>query len=489
MRLTWKFTLALVVGILAILGVNAYFRVARNTAMYRGDVTRDDRVIGRTVAGAVERTWPRSGPEQALDLVANANERESNIGIRWVWLDAPANTDEAAIASADALAPVMQGKVVTLFMTPPGESDEFAVTYAPVNIAGMHRGAVELRESLGEEKQYVSRTIRDIVIVTLVMVAVCGLLAVGLGAVFVGRPIGALVAQARRVGQGDLDQRLGVRQRDEIGELAREMDAMCDRLAEARTRVDAETRAREDAMEQLRHAERLLTVGKLAAGIAHELGTPLAVVTGYAQMIREEQPTGSTSHQHAKLIGEQAQRMTNIIASLLDFARPRTPSREAQDVRPVVEGALTMLEPVARKRNVTFDVAPQVEPAIASFDAGLIQQALTNLVVNAIQAMPDGGRITVEVDATRERAPADVVTDADDWIRVCVTDRGVGMTPEVQARIFEPFFTTKDVGEGTGLGLSVTYGIVREHGGWVAVDSEVGRGTRFDLFLPAEKSS
>jgi two-component system NtrC family sensor kinase len=489
MRLTWKFSLALVVGILAILGINAYVRLRRETSLFRSDIGRDDRLIGRTVAGSVERTWPRFGPEQALDLVANANERENDIGIRWVWLDAVPGSADAPIADAEALAPVMQGKVITLHMTPPGENQEAAVTYAPANIAGMRRGAVELRESLAEEERYLDTTIRDIVFVTLGMVAFCGLLAVALGAVFVGRPIGQLVQQARRIGQGDLDRRLTVKQRDEIGELAREMNAMCDRLVVARTRVETETRARVEALEQLRHADRLLTVGKLAAGVAHELGTPLAVVAGYAQMVIEEQPADSTSRQHATYIAQQAQRMTDIIGNLLDFARPRKPSRDPQELRPIVQNTLALLEPVARKRGVTLDLAPTAGSHVASVDPALIQQALTNLVVNAIHATPSGGKIGVAIETVRERAPADVSTASDAWVCVRVADHGTGMTPEVLARIFEPFFTTKEVGEGTGLGLSMTYGIVREHGGWVAAESQLGEGTRVGMFLPAEASA
>jgi signal transduction histidine kinase len=139
---------------------------------------------------------------------------------------------------------------------------------------------------------------------------------------------------------------------------------------------------------------------------------------------------------------------------------------------------------MAQKAGVTF-APPNREPdPMVEVDASLIEQALTNLVVNAIQAMPTGGTVSVGLGADVITPPADIDGALAEYAYVCVEDQGVGMTPEHTAHVFEPFFTTKDVGEGTGLGLSVAYGIVRDHGGWIAAVSEPNKGSRFSIYLP-----
>jgi signal transduction histidine kinase len=151
----------------------------------------------------------------------------------------------------------------------------------------------------------------------------------------------------------------------------------------------------------------------------------------------------------------------------------------------LVAQTISMLEPLAEKQHckVTIDDSPA--PVFAEIDRGQIQQAITNLVINGLQAMPANGTMSVAVNREQARPPADVGGPEEVYARVVVRDTGPGIAPDVLPRIFEPFFTTKDVGEGTGLGLSVTWGIVRDHRGWITVNSEVGQGTEFSLFLPA----
>jgi two-component system NtrC family sensor kinase len=324
------------------------------------------------------------------------------------------------------------------------------------------------------------------VITTGVMAAVCGALVMLLGGWFVGRPIRALVDKARRIGAGDLSGPLVLRQRDEIGVLAAEMNAMCDRLARARDELAAATAAKIAMLEQLRHADRLSTVGKLASGIAHELGTPLNVVSGRARLIADGLSPEET-RESAVTIAEQAQRMTRIIRQLLDFARRRSADKSPQDLRAVARQTVSLLAPLAEKRRARLALDERDEPLVADVDLGQLQQALTNLVVNALQAMPEGGVVQVGACRERVRPPADHGGPEDDYLAIWVADEGEGMTEETMAHIFEPFFTTKPAGEGTGLGLSVTYGIVNDHGGWIGLESRVGQGSRFTVYLPEHR--
>jgi signal transduction histidine kinase len=271
--------------------------------------------------------------------------------------------------------------------------------------------------------------------------------------------------------------------RDEIGDLALEINAMADRLGVARDRLALETNARLGALNQLRHADRLATVGKLASGVAHELGTPLNVVAGRAKMIRTSGEASDNVRRNARIVEEQAERMVRIIRQLLDFARAGQSSVERFDPKRLAEQTLTLVQPDADKRGVRLELTAPAELAELEGDRGQIQQVLTNLLVNAIHAMRKPGTVTLSLEERlRQRSETE---PARRYVVLHVVDEGIGMAPEVASRVFEPFFTTKEVGEGTGLGLSVAFGIVEEHGGFLEVETAPGRGSRFSVNLPA----
>ncbi|HVV85904.1 MAG TPA: HAMP domain-containing sensor histidine kinase, partial [Kofleriaceae bacterium] len=300
----------------------------------------------------------------------------------------------------------------------------------------------------------------------------------------------ALVDKARRVGRGDFTRPVLLAQRDELGALATEINAMTDELAEAQAEIKRESDARVAAVEQLRHADRLMTVGRLSAGIAHELGTPLNVIEGRAKMIQRGEVEGPEIADSARIIVEQSRRITTIIRQLLDFARRGERTTRTVDVTRLGDEVVRLLATTARKASVELtgpadgDRAPSIE---ARADEGQLTQVVTNLVVNAIHATPPGGHVIVTVRekmATPPPTERTAGTERARWAVIDVVDDGRGMEAAVRERIFEPFFTTKDVGQGTGLGLSVVHGIVQDHGGWVEVDSTVGKGSRFSVYLP-----
>ena len=488
MKLTRKLTVALGCAILAVLSVDAAVGVQRKADLFETSIRRDTQLLGRTVAAAAARVWRTAGESQARDLVEHANEQEDQVSIRWVSLEAPEGNPKRPEVPPDRLGWLEPGLARTLRWRAPDASADSLYTYFPIAIPLPGR-AIEVRESLEPEREYVRLTILRGAITTGVLVGLCAAVAMVIGVLFVGRPVRRLVDQARRVGQGDLSARLDLRQRDEIGELAREMNTMCDRLSDARMRLEAETAARTAALEQLRHADRLTTVGKLAAGLAHEIGTPLNVITGYAQLITDEYPADSSPHRNAQIIAQQADRVALIIRQLLDFARRRSPQPSRQDLGALARETTILLGSLAHKHGVAIAVDVPAEPVWAKADPGQMKQALTNLVVNGIQSMPGGGTLTVMVERRHAEPPADLDRAPGDYLCFEVKDEGGGIAQEDLERLFEPFFTTKEVGEGTGLGLSVSYGIVREHGGWIAVKSSPGAGSQFCIFLPPEAAA
>jgi signal transduction histidine kinase len=232
----------------------------------------------------------------------------------------------------------------------------------------------------------------------------------------------------------------------------------------------------------LRHDDRLRTVGQLASGVAHELGTPLSVVAVRARLIATREAMGDEAVANATAILEQSERMTRLIRQLLDYSRRSTGSASTVDLRQTALQAVEMLEPLARAHAVSVVVEAYPGDVQVRGDGSQLQQVVTNLVMNAVQAMPAGGNVEIRTGrgaATPGRAsrPTDRC-----WIRV--SDQGPGIPPDDLPHIFDPFFTTKPVGEGTGLGLAVAQAIVEEHGGWIAVQSEAGHGTAFTAFLP-----
>lgn len=264
----------------------------------------------------------------------------------------------------------------------------------------------------------------------------------------------------------------------------------------SQTRWSQAVQDRQALSEQLRHAERLATVGQLASGMAHQLGTPLNVIMGRAKLIRtavaravpatvgaEGQPAAlpPAVDDNARIIHELSQHMADTIRGLLGLAR-KPSERQAADLLELTESALKLVQPVFSERRVRIKRLPMAGPFPIHVDPLALQQALTNLLVNAAQATPPGGEVWVEV---REASEAETVgRPPGRTVRVAIRDSGPGIPPENLERLFEPFFTTKPVGEGTGLGLPVAQSIVTEHAGWIVATNPKGGGACFTVFLP-----
>ncbi len=480
MKLVQKLSLALVVSTTLILAVNGVLRVRREVALFESDRVRDHRLIGNAVAAAVAAVWRSDGPQRALDLIDQANLREGKVHLQWTWLDDGGGPPRPH-ASEGPLRALHPGESMTVVLGENG-SGRTRYTYVPV-LAGSRKGALELSESLATEEAYIHRTILDTLLTTTALAAVCAGVMTLLGVWFVGRPMRSLMAKARRVGQGDFSGPLRLSQKDEMAELASEMNAMCERLVETNRRVTAETSARIAALEQLRHADRLMTVGKLASGIAHELGTPLNVVDARAEMIESGETTPGEAAEYARIIRTSCAQMTKIIRQLLEFARRREPNKQSHDLRSIAEQTIELLRPLVAKKQLGLVLRGPRESMAVDADAGQIQQALTNLLMNAIQSMSTGD-VTIDLRTETVQPPADHGGATAEFHCVRVRDEGPGILKEHLPHLFEPFFTTKGVGEGSGLGLAVAYGIVREHGGWIGVQTQIGKGSEFSIFLP-----
>jgi two-component system NtrC family sensor kinase len=306
------------------------------------------------------------------------------------------------------------------------------------------------------------------------------------------RPLGEIARATERVAHGDLGQPIPVPRSDEIGRLASSFNVMTASLRQARAdlehlnanlerQVEERSAALKNAQAQLIQSEKMSSLGKLAASVAHEINNPLAGILTYAKLLIRMHEEGELSEQareravrNLRLVERETDRCTAIVRNLLDFARQRTPSLKGIDVSLVLDEALSLLGHRLQMQNVEL-VKDLVPMPLVMADFGQLRQSFVNIALNACEAMNAGGALTVTA------RPAGAM------VEVRMTDTGPGIAPEHLSRILDPFFTTKE--KGTGLGLSVVWGIIDRHGGTLEVESQVGQGTTVVVRLPVSMTT
>lgn len=487
MKLVTKLTVAFVIVTCAVLAVNGVLRVRHEVRAFHADLVLDHGRIAHALAQAASAVRATDGPDASRAFIHEANARDGSLAIRWVCdpsrpLDAHVSCDELAkIPPTTELSRVAEDGA--------GRSRMYTWVRVSDDVAA---GAIEVSEPAEAERKYSREVFVDSLVSAATMALAFAVTAFALGTVLVGRPTQKLIDAARRIGRADFDAAPAHESADELGALAVEMRAMASQLREATDKAAAETRARIATLEQLRHVDRLHTVGRLASGIAHEMGTPLNVVEVRASMIATGEVAGEPAKHAASVIVESCERMTRTIGQLLAFARPQALERTASSVARLARQTVAFVAPLGAKSRVAIEVEA-ADDVVANVDELQVQQALTNLVMNAVQAVPEGGHVRVLVEGVPEAAPPDGAADAvaasrgpRPFVKIRVEDDGPGIAPEHLAHVFDPFFTTKEVGSGTGLGLSIAENIVRDHGGWIAVSPVLPRGTAFEIYLPSE---
>ena len=485
MKLAAKLVSIIVLGIIIILAIDGYFTVRHDIGLFEADMKRNAHLLGRAMKSSVTDVWLTRGQQRALKLISGVNGGEHRLYVRWVWLNVPPDDPYSPRIPGEKLSMVIQGQEIS-FKKRYNDGTGYLYTYVPVKVAKQKPGALELSESLSQLDNYTRTAIIRIFILMGELVLIAGLAVLLLGFGMIGRPLHRLIEKIRRIGEGNLSEPLYLSGSGEFSELATALNTMCEQLNDARENVRQETTARIAAIEQLRHADRLKTIGGLASGIAHELGTPLNVVSGRAGLIATGDLSETEILKSATIIKTQSERMTAIIRHLLDFARRHSPKKTMVDLRQIVLQTINLMSPHAQKQNTGLFFAGEDIPAMVKVDAGQIQQVLTNLIVNALHAINKDGKVEVGIRQEHTQNPAGGNESAKDYFCLYVLDEGIGIQEKDIKHLFEPFFTTKDAGHGTGLGLSIAYGIIEEHGGWIEVKSTPGAGSCFSVYLPRE---
>jgi signal transduction histidine kinase len=303
----------------------------------------------------------------------------------------------------------------------------------------------------------------------------------------VSQPIEELIGRIRSIGEGQWEKRIEVRGDNEISSLAREFNRMRERLEEIYGRLFKEQQDRLSLERNLRQSDKMASVGQLAAGLAHEIGTPLNIIGGRAEFLLRRPRSADEISQNLQIIRSQIDRITGIVRQLLEFSRRREPAFRSVELGPLLNKVTGLLEHKIVDRGVHVRIEiPASLPALQA-DPDQLQQVFINLFLNSLQALQPGGTITISAAPIDDGQGNGAAAAARDKLTIEFEDDGAGIPEEHLGQVFDPFFTTKDIGEGTGLGLSVSYGIIKDHGGEIRVESQRGGFTRFTILLPAQR--
>jgi two-component system NtrC family sensor kinase len=310
-------------------------------------------------------------------------------------------------------------------------------------------------------------------------------------------PLRDLETGAKRLTSGNLDHTIPVRSADELGQLATSFNSMTAALRDSQRerktwaetleeKVKTRTQQLRVAEAEATRGEKLASVGLLAAGIAHELNNPLTGVLTFSTLLRKKMPDGSLDAEDMDLVIQETKRCAAIIRRLLDFAREKKPEKKFSDLNQIIEETERLIERPAHLRDIEIRKELDTNLPPVWVDADQIKQVVMNMLVNAQQAIEKKGTIDVRTRIAPEPKRAEPLAEPVRMVEIAVMDTGCGIPEKNLQRIFDPFFTSKEVGKGTGLGLSVSHGIVRAHGGLIEVESTVGEGTTFRVYLPVQ---
>jgi two-component system NtrC family sensor kinase len=308
-------------------------------------------------------------------------------------------------------------------------------------------------------------------------------------------PLRDLEGGAERLSAGNLDQPIPVRSGDEFGKLAGSFNSMTDALRNSRAelrdwahtleqKVKIRTQELQRAQAETMRGEKLASVGLLASGVAHELNNPLTGILTFSHLLRQKMPDNSPDAEDMDLVIRETKRCAAIIKRLLDFAREKQPEKKFNDINQIIENTVRIVERPAHLRNIEITMDLDRALPLIWIDADQITQVIMNMIVNAQHAVEEKGSIAISTRRAAEPRPSTQSVEPIPMVEISIVDTGCGIPEKNLRRIFDPFFTSKDVGKGTGLGLSVSHGIVEAHGGVIDVQSKVGEGSTFSVFLP-----
>lgn len=489
MRLTVSLCLWLAVATASVLGIHGWFQLKEEQADLEHTARREMSLLATAVRTGVESAV-RDGQEPDIDFLLEQLERRDPeldvfvfdgklalVGSSW---GSATNLPRArAVLSSPGHVEAM--KVENL------DGTDFVVS-APVRVGTATAGHVVLIRPQAALLADLSEERRGLIL-SMVLVVIALSLTLSLVVHFrLHRPLNEIVRRVRNLAEGEFSSPLDPSGKDEIAELAREFDMMSQALEESRRRLVAETDSRERLQAEMQEINRLALVGQLAAGLAHEIGSPLQVLNGRARTLAKHRDLPQKVQRNAEILVEQSERIGGIVERLLSLARRKPLERSRIRLLDPVERVVELLSPQAHRQGVQMRLVAGEVPKVMA-DGGQVQQVVLNLLQNALRASSRGTAIEITVESSSFLPPA--ASREVESVAIVVDDEGVGIDGDLLPRIFDPLVTSwsdDERGVGTGLGLAVVKSIVTEHGGVVMASAgPSGRGSRFTVHFPAEE--
>lgn len=484
LSLRMSLLLFILLPLIVTLSVSGYYSLLRLEQSTEQRMQEDIELIARTLRGPVEYSLELGREGSIAQALASAFQFGRVYGA-YVY-----NSQGQRIASSGPSAPTLRGRDLAELAAGSDQIGEYQESagqqvysyFVPLTDSiGQNRGLLQVTREGRDIDAYIDGVQRQALLLLVALsLLLFAILVYGHHRVF-GRNLQKLVNSMSRIGQGDTQHRAEQSGPREIRQLADGMNSMLNNIERARLRLDEQQQQQQQLEQQLHQSKKMAAVGQLAAGVAHELGTPLSVVSGKAQRILRNPALDDSVRQVFMEIRDAVQRMEHIVRQLLDFGRSNPLRLRRLSLDRVAQSALLQVQDEAEQQGVQIQLEGETPAPTLSLDAVRFEQALVNLLRNAIQASAE---IT---DSSRDK------TVTLRWFRSAkqcgfqVADNGPGIADDLREHICEPFFTTKSVGKGTGLGMSVTRSVVDEHGGKLEIGTAASGGAMFSLLFDAEE--
>jgi two-component system NtrC family sensor kinase len=486
MRLGTKSALYLCLIIIIVFSGYGYFHIVTRRDILTRKMKVEVRSIGRTLKVPLEKISLPREMEYLQELIDTVEEYEKTLGI--VVYHQARNLTFRSRSLREEIEPYLVLIKKSIQEDLPQEEFRvykkdpvFAHAFPLKNRTGKNIGGVAVLQYTSFMDKDMRRAEWSIFIAILILMGGTVTFVLFGTRKWISEPISQLMGGVKNLAKGHFNTHFVLSRKDEISELAQAFNQMAVDLKGAQERIVQEAETKLELERGLRQSEKLATIGQLASGLAHEMGTPLNIIGGRAELMKKKMDAKEGAQKNLDIIIQQTERITKIIQQLLGFVRKKKPEWKVIPVKAILKNTLDFLDHQIRRQGVS--VAEEIEDNLPPVlgDSDQLQQVFLNLILNAIQAMPEGG--TLRVSASSKRISKEEVEGTErPCVEVSIEDTGMGMVKEALANIFNPFFTTKDT--GTGLGLMVSQGIIQDHEGWIDVKSEIGKGSVFKVYIP-----
>lgn len=491
MKLGTKLTLYLSLTIILVLSGYGYFHVISRRDILIRKMKVEVTGIAQTLKISLEKISPLREKEYVQDLINSIEKYEKTLGVivyhpHKDFLVRSPSIKGGIEPFLDLINRSIKGDHPQEEFGVYKKKSIFSYAFPLKDKKGKNIGGLAIMQEMSFVEEEIEKAKWTIFFAILALIGGTVILVFFITRKWITHPISQLMDGIEQMAKGQLNTRIDMGRRDEISELAQAFNQMAVDLRNAQEKMIQEAETKLELERSLRHSEKLATIGQLASGLAHEIGTPLSIISGRAELMKRRLEDKEETGKNLNVILLQTGRITKIIQQLLGFVRKKKPEQKSLNIGNLLETTLDFIEHQIQRQKVKIVKDIKENLPLMMGDPELLQQVFLNLILNALQAMPEGG--TLRLSASPKWIPKEGLEDGQrQYVEVCVEDTGVGMEKEVMENIFHPFFTTKE--KGTGLGLTVSQGIVQDHEGWIEVESEIGKGSLFKIYLPGMAST